>query len=92
MIVRILGEGQLEVSEADLDALNALDDDLMHAVDGGDQETFHTALAALLAKARELGKPLPDDTIVPSELVLPPPDASLPEVKALLTDEGLIPG
>lgn len=92
MIVRILGEGQLEVSDADLAALNALDDDLMHAVDGGDHEVFETALAALLAKAREVGKPLPDDAIVPSELVLPSPDASLPEVKALLTDEGLIPG
>lgn len=92
MIARILGEGQLEVADGDIATLNALDEDLLHAVDGGDQETFRAALAALLAKVREVGKPLPDDAIVPSELILPSPDASLPEVQALLTDEGLIPG
>jgi hypothetical protein len=92
VIVRILGEGQVEVAHADMDALNALDEDLLRAVDGGDQEAFRAALTALLAKVREVGKPLPDDTIVPSELILPSPDASLAEVTALLADDGLIPG
>lgn len=92
MIVRILGEGQLDVSAGDLDALNALDDELLRAVDGGDQETFESALGALLAKVREVGTPLADDAIVPSELILPSADASLAEVKALLNDDGLIPG
>jgi hypothetical protein len=39
-----------------------------------------------------VGKPLPDDEIVPSDLVLPSADASLDEVRELLGDEGLIPG
>lgn len=92
MIVRILGEGQLQVAENEIDGLNRLDDQLSAAVDSGDGERFQAALAALLAKVREVGTPLPDDQLAPSELVLPSADASLPEVRALLTEEGLIPG
>ena len=92
MIVRILGEGQLRIDDAELDGLNALDDDVIAAVDAGDETKFRTALTALLAKVRELGAPLPDDEIVPSDLVLPTADASLDEVRELLGDEGLIPG
>jgi hypothetical protein len=92
VIVRILGEGQLAVDDADIAGLNTFDDDLLRAVDSGDEASFVAALGALLARVRELGSPVADDEIVPSELILPSPDASLTEVKALLTDEGLIPG
>jgi hypothetical protein len=92
VIVRILGEGQLEVADADMAALNTLDEELLHAVDGGDGDAFRAALSSLLGKVREVGTPLAAEEIVPSELILPSPDASLPEVRALLTDEGLIPG
>ncbi|MDQ1747938.1 MAG: hypothetical protein QOD07_2201 [Frankiaceae bacterium] len=92
MIVRILGEGQRRVDEAAIDGLNALDDKLVAAVEGGDDDAFKAALAALLDQVREVGTPLPDDEIVPSDLVLPTADASLAEVRELLGDEGLIPG
>ncbi|HVY10900.1 MAG TPA: hypothetical protein VHB18_12235 [Mycobacteriales bacterium] len=91
MIVRILGEGQLDVPDAALDTLNELDTALQGAVDANDESGFETALGNLLAKVREVGTPIPDDQIVPSELILPTADASLAEVKELLTDEGLIP-
>jgi hypothetical protein len=48
-------------------------------------------LHALLDKVRELGTPLPDDSLEPSELILPSPDATLEEVRELLSDDGLIP-
>jgi hypothetical protein len=92
VIVRILGEGQVDVPDSELDSLNALDDTVQQAVDGGDDEAFTQSLAALLNRVREVGKPLPDDEIVPSDLVLPSADASLAEVRELLGDEGLIPG
>ena len=92
MIVRILGEGQLDVPQGELDSLNALDNDLQSAVDAADEARFAESLGALLARVREVGRPLPDDEIVPSELVLPAGDASLAEVRELLGDEGLIPG
>jgi hypothetical protein len=92
VIVRILGEGQLDVPDGELETLNALDDDLQSAVESSDETTFTSSLSALLSRVREVGRPLPDDEIVPSELVLPAGDATLAEVRELLSDDGLIPG
>jgi hypothetical protein len=92
MILRILGEGQLEVSDEALVALNELDDALINAVEKGDEGLFHTALANLVNKVRAVGKPVADDHLGPSELILPGADATLDEVRRLLHDDGLIPG
>jgi hypothetical protein len=92
MIVRILGEGQLDVSDDVLDELNTLDDAVQTAVDGGDEAAFGDALSALLERVRAVGRPVPDEELVPSDLVLPSSDATLAEVRELLGDEGLIPG
>jgi hypothetical protein len=92
MIVRILGEGQLDVPADALDELNELDAELQQACEAGDEPAFHTALSALLARVRERGQVVPDDHLGPSELVFPSSDASLAEVAELLGEEGLIPG
>jgi hypothetical protein len=92
MIVRILGEGQRELPADSLPELNALDVILESACEAGQQDAFAAALAALLARVRELGTVVADDYLGPSDLVLPSADASLSEVKELLSDEGLIPG
>jgi hypothetical protein len=92
MIVRIMGEGQLDLAEEHLPALNKLDDDLMAAVEGGDEEAFHRTLGALLDAVRTAGGELPADSLEPSELILPAADASLDEVRSMLRDDGLIPG
>lgn len=92
MIVRILGEGQCELAEGDLDGLNVLDDEVQAAVEADDEARFSAALSELLARVRQLGRPLPDDSLVPSDLVLPPGDSSLTEVREILADDGLIPG
>ncbi|MEV8534643.1 hypothetical protein [Streptomyces sp. NPDC051211] len=92
MIVRIMGEGQVELADSHVAELNKLDDELLAEMEGGDGEGFQRTLAALLDKVRELGTPLPDDALEPSELILPAPDASLEEVREMLSDGGLIPG
>jgi hypothetical protein len=92
MIVRILGEGQLEVPESAVGELNELDGALEAAVDRNDEAAFRPALAALLARVRELGSPTEADDLRPSELIIPQPDATMDEVRKLLNDEGLIPG
>ncbi|MEU0654932.1 PspA-associated protein PspAA [Streptomyces albogriseolus] len=92
MIMRILGEGQYEVTDEHLNRLNELDTALQSAADAGDEAAFTTALSALLDAVRSLGTPLPDERITPSDLVLPDADTSLAQVRALLSDEGLIPG
>jgi len=92
MIVRILGEGQLEVPESAVDELNQLDTALESAVERSDEASFRPALAALLARIREVGSPTDAGDLRPSELIIPQPDATMDEVRRLLTDEGLIPG
>lgn len=92
MIVRILGEGQLDVAEAHLDELNTLDVEVSEAVATGDEARFTRGLTRLLDKVRSVGTRLPDDQLSTSDLILPDPDTSLAEVASLLGDEGLIPG
>ena len=92
MIVRISGEGQFEVPDGHLEELNRFDDQLAKAVDAGDEAAFKTALEALLASVRTAGDELPGDYIGPSDLVLPGPDATIEEVREVLSEEGLIPG
>jgi len=92
VIVRIMGEGQVEIGAADIDVLNELDSELEAAIESGDETEFRTKLHALLDKVRHVGKALPDDSLEPSELILPPADASIEEVREMLGDTGLIPG
>ena len=91
MIVRILGEGQWELDEAHLDALNALDTAVEQAIEAGDQTAFGQGLVALLDVVRQQGTRLEDDSLEDSDVILPMSDATLEEVRALLTDEGLVP-
>jgi hypothetical protein len=92
VIVRILTEGQFDVADEHLEALNAHDAELERAVESADDESFRVALTALLERVRALGSPLADDALEPSDLILPAADADRAEVAAMLTDEGLIPG
>ncbi len=91
VIVRLMGEGQLDVAEDELSSLNTLDAELEAAIESGDETAFRTALHALLENVRKVGKPLPPDSLEPSELILPPADAHIDEVRSMLGDEGLIP-
>lgn len=92
MIVRILGEGQFNVAAHTVEAMNAVDTQLQSAVETGDEIGMRRALAELEALVREVGERMPDDYLGPSEIVLPDPDSTLEEVRALLSEEGLIPG
>jgi len=91
VIVRILGEGQFDVPDSDLDRLNAIDDEVVAAVEAGDEAAFRDALGRLLAAVREHATPHALETLDPSDLVLPGPDTTLAEVRDILGEEGLIP-
>ncbi|MFD8212148.1 hypothetical protein ACFV2S_37850 [Streptomyces sp. NPDC059695] len=92
MIVRIMGEGQWKLADSHFVELNRLDDELLEEMESGDEEGFRRTLSAVLEAVRRLGSPLPDDALEPSELILPAGEASLDEVRAMLSDDGLIPG
>jgi hypothetical protein len=92
VIIRILGEGQFDLPDSEVDGLNELDSALETAVSGSDEATLGAALGALLDRVRAQGAPVPVDSLVPSDLVLPHAAATLAEVKDLISGDGLIPG
>jgi PspA-Associated protein len=92
MIIRILSEGQFDVPDAAVDHLNELDASLERAIEARDEAAFKQSLTALLDGVRQVGDPVALDALVPSTLVLPHAEASIDEVRDLLTGDGLIPG
>jgi hypothetical protein len=92
MIVRISNEGQYEVPEEDITALNELDNAAVSACEASDEESFRNAFNLLLDYVRSKGKPVDDDALFGSDIILPPPDVSLEEAKTEFQGEGLIPG
>jgi hypothetical protein len=92
VIVRISGEGQFSIDDAATAELNRLDSELEAAVNRNDEAAFTAALHGLLDQVRAQGSALASDTLEPSDLILPPEDASMDEVREMLTEEGLIPG
>ena len=92
MIIRILTEGQYDVADEALDRLNQLDATLEAAVEAGDEAAFASALAELLGGVRTVGVAHPADSLDESDLILPPADATLEQVRQMLTEGGLIPG
>ena len=91
MIVRILGEGQVQVGDDAAAKLTALDAELDAAVETGDDKAFQAALGAAVRLVRESGTSVPDDTFVTADYILPFSDATVEEVRKLLAD-GMIPG
>jgi hypothetical protein len=92
VIVRVSSHGQFRLDDAALDELNRLDNDVVQAVESGDESRYSQALAALVRYVEEQGERLPDEELVGSDHVLPPPDMTLEEARETFTGEGMIPG
>jgi hypothetical protein len=92
VIVRISTEGQYELGESDVEALNELDNRAVAACDTKDEEQFRAVFNELLEFVRKHGSLVAEDSLESSDVILPPPDVSLEEAKAEFSGEGLIPG
>ena len=91
MIVRIATEGQYELPDEDVDRLNELDNELVAIVENGDEERFQEVFQSLIEMIRSDGKPVADDVLEESDVILPPPDLTFAEAGEQFTGEGLIP-
>jgi hypothetical protein len=92
VIVRISNEGQYDVSDEDAAGLNELDNQAVASCQASDEQAFHDVFGRLLDYVRTKGRPVPDDELYGSDIILPPPDVSLEEAKREFQGEGLIPG
>ena len=91
MIVRIATESQYRLPEEAAEELNDLDNQVVAAVEAGDEDRFHELFEQMLDLVRRDGDPLGEDEIEESDVILPPPDTSFVEAAAEFTGEGLIP-
>ena len=91
MIVRVSGEGQFRLPDADADRLNELDNRAVAAVEQGDETGFKELWSQMLELVASDGNAVDADDLVESDVILPPRDISFDEAKGEFTGEGLIP-
>jgi hypothetical protein len=91
VIVRISGDRQFELPDADAERLNELDNEAVAAVEAGEEERFHALWREMLDLVAADGRAIDDDELVESDVILPPRDVSFEEARGEFTGEGLIP-
>ena len=91
MIARIATESQYRLPEDAAEELNELDNEVVAAVEAGDEDRFHELFEQMLDLVLRAGRPLGEDELEESDVILPPPDTSFVEAAAEFTGEGLIP-
>lgn len=88
MIVRISGEGQYELDDAEGVQLEKLDAALTGALEAGDEQSFHQHLNDVLTFIRKQGDPVPAGRVVPSQVIIPPDDVTMAEAQRFFSDDG----
>ena len=91
MIVRLMGEGQYRVSDDLRERLNGLDTDAMAALEADNESELDARLDEMWKLVQSEGERVPDESLEPSEVVVPPSDLTLEETRELMSDDGLIP-
>jgi hypothetical protein len=91
MIVRISGEGQYRLPDEDATRLNELDNRAVQAVESGDETGFRELWSQMLQLVESDGRPLENDELVESDVILPPRDITFEEARGEFSGEGLIP-
>ena len=91
MIVRIATEGQYRLPDEHAEQLNELDNDAVAAVEADDEDRFHELFEQMLDLVRREGRPVGDDELEESDVILPPPDTTFVEAAHEFTGDGLIP-
>jgi hypothetical protein len=91
MIVRISGEDQYELDDAEAGPLNELEARVVALVESGQEKGFPEVFSALLEYVRANGVLVGDDELEGSDVILPPADLTFEEAGEEFTGEGLIP-
>lgn len=89
MIIRIMGEGQYQASEALCNELNRIDNHIVTLVKEGRAEEYRKELAKLISEVKSKAEPVDPKEIVESDIIVPPGDLTFEEAKAVFKGEGL---
>ena len=90
MIIRIMGEGQYQASEALCNELNKIDNHIVTLVAEGKTQEYKLELARLISEIKEKAEPIDAKDIVKSDIIVPPEDLSFEEAKAIFKGTGII--
>ncbi|OPY51244.1 MAG: hypothetical protein A4E48_01609 [Methanosaeta sp. PtaU1.Bin060] len=90
MIIRIMGEGQYNVDDGVVEALNAIDNRIVNHVSKGEEEKFREDLDRLISTVKSNGKQVETKEIMKSDIIIPPQDLTLEEAKGIFKADGLI--
>jgi hypothetical protein len=91
VIVRIATESQYRIPDEDAARLNELDNEVVKAVEAGDEARFNELFQEMLSLVRNDGSLLDGDELVESDVIIPPPDMTFDEARHEFSGEGLIP-
>jgi hypothetical protein len=91
VIVRISTEDQYKLPEKDAERLNELDNQVVAAVEAGDEARFADLFAQMIELVRSEGVKVEEDFLHESDVILPPPDVTFDEAARDFTGDGLIP-
>ena len=92
MIVRISTEGQYDVDDDQAARLNELDNAVVAAVEAGNEHNFRELYDQMIELVRSQGRRVPDEELMGSEVILPPPDLSFAEASEQFSGDGILPG
>ncbi len=91
MIVRIATEDQYKLPDDDAARLNDLDNQVVAAVEAGDEERFRELFGQMIELVQSDGELVGEDALVESDVILPPSDVTFEEASHGFSGEGLIP-
>ena len=89
MIIRIMGEGQYQASEALCNELNKIDNHIVTLVEEERVEEYRNELARLISEIKGKAEPIDPKEIVESDIIVPPGDLSFEEAKAVFKGTGI---
>jgi hypothetical protein len=92
VIVRIATEGQFDLDDGQAQRLNELDNAVVAAVEAGNEDNFRQLFDEMIELVRSQGRAVPDEELVESEVILPPPDLSFAEAGEQFSGDGILPG
>jgi predicted transcriptional regulator len=84
MIVRIMTDNQYRMADSHTAAIDKMDEELMAALQAGDEPRFDAVLARMIDLVRQNGQVVPYEEVVPSDIILPIPDMTLEECREVM--------
>jgi hypothetical protein len=87
MVVRIMADGQYRLDDKHRNVIRAiirLDEELVGEVAANDEAGFHTTLQHLIEHIHHVGRVVPIEELIPSDLMIPAEDMSLAETREVL--------